>query len=81
MNKLGAVLIIIGLLVAVNLFLLAGMPVIREMVSTANETITASSNLSNYPGTQETLVATPWILYFVPNCIGIAVIVVILKRP
>ena len=81
MNKLGAVLIIIGVVIACYLILLVTMTTVIDIVETANATMTASSNLTNYPGTQGALLSTPWILFFVPGVIGMVVIVLILRRP
>ena len=81
MNKLGAVLIIIGITIFLYLILLVVMPVVVDMVSTANATIVASSDLSDYPGTQGFLESTPWILFFVPGSICMIIIVIILRSP
>ena len=82
MNKIGAVIIVVCLVIVCYLFMLIVIPgVVVPMVSSANTTIAASSNVSDYPGTTSFLLATPWILWFVPACIGIVVIVVILKQP
>lgn len=81
MNKLGAVIIIIGVVIGCYLILLVTQTVVVNLVESANATITASSNLTNYPGTQGFLLSTPWIMWFVPGVIGIVVIVIILKRP
>lgn len=81
MNKLGAVAIVVGVVIAAYLLLMVAMPVLVESVSTANVTMHATSNMSAYPGVAEMTVATPWIMFFVPGTIGIIVIVVILKKP
>ena len=81
MNKLGAVLIIIGVVIGCYLILLVTQTVVVNLVESANATITASSNLTNYPGTQGFLLSTPWIMWFVPGVIGMIAIVIILRRP
>lgn len=81
MNKLGTVTIIVGVVIIAYLFLLVVMPVMVDAVSTANTTMAATSNMSNYPGTQEATLATPWVLFFVPGVIGMIAIVITLKRP
>lgn len=53
--------------------------VLLSFVYSANATIAATSNMSNYPGTSEFLIASPWILYFIPPVIGIVVIVAYLR--
>ena len=79
-SKLGSVAWIVGLVIIAYLFLLVAMPVITDAVSTANTTMAATSNMSNYPGTQEGVLATPWILFFVPGVIGIIAVVLVLRR-
>ena len=79
MSKVGAVIIVVVVLIACNIFLLVVWPVITDIVNTANTTMAATTNMSNYPGASETMVATPWLLYFVPNVIGMIIIVGILK--
>lgn len=79
MNKLGAVLIVIAMMVVVNLFLLVAMPILVDFATTANTTITADHDLTRYPGASEGLMASPWVLYFAPNVVGMIVIVIILK--
>ena len=81
MNKIGAVAVVIGVVIFCYLILLVAMPILVDFASTANATITASSNLSYYPGTQGFLLSTPWILFFVPGVIGMTIIVIILKQP
>ena len=81
MNKLGSVLIIIGVVIGCYLILLVTQTVVVGLVETANATMTASSNLTNYPGTQGFLLSTPWILWFVPGVIGMIAIVIILRQP
>jgi len=81
MNKLGAIAIIVGMVIIAYLFLLVAMPVIADAVSTTNTTMAATSNMTNYPGTQEATLATPWVLFFVPGVIGIISVIITLKRP
>ena len=81
MNKIGRVFVVIGLVVACYLVLLVTMPVLNTLIVSANATMTASSNLTSYPGAVEFMIASPWILWWVPGSIGIAVIVIILRRP
>lgn len=78
MNKLGALLVIIGGTVFAYVILTASHGAIRDMVSSANASM-SSSNMSNYPGTQPMLLAMPWVLYFIPAVVGIAAVVWLLK--
>jgi len=78
-NKLGAVLIVIALVAVCYLILLVVMPTVTGIVETANTTL-STHDLTNYPGASEGLVATPWILWFVPAVIGMIVVVLIVRR-
>lgn len=80
MGKVGQVAIVVGMTIAVYLFILVIMPIMNSLASTANATMTASSNLSNYPGAASGLIAAPWGLFFAPAIISGAVIVGILRR-
>ncbi len=81
MSKIGAVLIVVGVVIAAYLIILITHPVMVDIVATANTTMVASSNMSNYPGTSGMLVSTPWIMFFVPGVVGLIVIVAILRKP
>lgn len=81
MNKIGQVIIVIALVSACYLIILVTMGVVVGLAETANATMTASSNLTNYPGAAEAVLAAPWVLWFVPGVIGMVAIVVIMKRP
>ena len=80
MNKVGAVAIVVALTVALYLLMLVVMPTVWDLAVTSNATMTASSNLTHYPGAAEGLLATPLFLWFVPGGIALAVIIIILKR-
>lgn len=80
MGKIGQVFIVMFVVGMAYLLLMVVRPVLTETASTANTTMHATSNMSLYPGTAETVIAMPWILWFVPAVIGIAVIVMILKK-
>ena len=79
MNKIGQVILVIVAVIALYLIMLVVMPLVSDMAITANATMDTSSNLSNYPGAAEGVMAAPWVLWFVPGCIGMILIVVILK--
>ena len=81
MNKFGSVFAISALIIVVYLFLFVIMPIITGMALTANTTMNATSNMSMYPGTSGFLMSIPWIVFFVPGVIGIALIVVVLRMP
>ncbi len=81
MNKYGAVIVVVFVIIVVYLILLVVMPILTSAALSANTTMNATSNMSLYPGTSDFLMSTPWILFFVPGTIGIAIIVVILRMP
>ena len=83
MNKIGAVIIVVAVVAVAYILLLLFMPVLVDVVETANTTMAnATANFTTvYPGTGELTVATPWIMLFVPGVIGIIVVVMILRKP
>ena len=81
MHKIGRIAIVVVMVIAVYLFMLVVMPTIVDIVSSANSTMDASSNMSMYPGTSPAVLATPWFLWFVPGVVGMIAVVVILKKP
>jgi len=82
MNKFGAVLIIIAMVSLCYLLMLFYMPIINTLVESANTTMTTSgANLTAMPGAQSGLISTPWIIWWLPGVMGMAIVVVILKRP
>ena len=81
MGKLGQISIIVAFVIVAYLLLMVAMPVITDAASTANTTMSASSNMSNYPGTLEGTLAAPWVLWFAPAVIGMAAVIITLKRP
>ncbi len=79
MNKYVLVFCLVAAVIGCYLFLTPLMPVIVGLASTANTSMAASSNMSNYPGTSEGLIVAPWLLYFVPAILVVIVIVITLK--
>ena len=80
MDKLGSVAWIIGGVIICYLLMLVFMPFLAETASTANTTMAATSNMSNYPGTSEAVLSAPWVLWFVPAVGGIIALVLVLRR-
>jgi len=78
-KKIMQVLVILGAVLIVYILLTAMMPVLTDAAGTSNATITASSNFTDYPGSQATLLGAPFWLYFAPAGIGIVLIVYVLK--
>lgn len=72
--------LIIGVVV-VYLFLLAVMPAITALVNTANTSLSASANMTSFPGTAEAVNSFPWYVWFIPGGVGIAAIIGVLRMP
>ena len=70
---------IIGATVIAYLFLTIVMPILADFASSANTTISTSSNISDYPGTQEALLGAPLLLYFVPAVFAVILVVIVLR--
>ena len=80
MKKPLAVGIVVAVVAAAYLIILVLMPILTGIVATSNTTMQATANMSQFPGAAEAIVSTPWILFFVPGVIGMAIIVLILKH-
>jgi len=80
MSSIGKVSIVVVFVVIVYLLMLVLMPIFTDLASTANNTMASTSNVSNYPGAQEGIVAAPLLLWFVPAGIGGIAVVLILKK-
>lgn len=80
MSKMGTLAWIIGIVIFVNLTLLIFIPFLADITVSTNLTLNATSNMSLYPGTSGFLLATPWILYFIPNVAGIIAVIVVLRQ-
>ena len=81
MRKFGRIMTTIVLVGIVYMLVLVIMPFMSDLASTANTTMAATSNVSNYPGGQEVVLIAPWILWFAPGVIGMVVVFLILKSP
>lgn len=79
MNKIGSVILIVVVVVLVYLGMIVFMPVVSDLAATANATAAASTNMTNYPGANEFVMSTPWILWFVPATFGAGAIITVLK--
>jgi len=80
-NKLLSIGIVITIVVILNLIMLIVVPFLSDIAVSVNATMAASSNMSNYPGASEVLLAAPWWLYVAVNALGVVVIVGILRAP
>lgn len=79
MHRIGYVAIVVVAVIIVYLIMLVVMPVVRDLISTANATVTGAGGWGNYPGSQGFLISVSWILWFVPGCIGTIAIIIILR--
>ena len=80
MSKMGLIARIVVLVIFVNLLLMITVPFLADITVSTNATLNASTNMSLYPGTSGFLLASPWILYFIPNVAGIIAVIVVLRR-
>lgn len=79
MKKVGWVIVVwIGVIIS-YVILTAAMPAVNSLVQTANTTMAAASNMTNYPGTQDAILTAPLWLYFLPGGIGLVLTIIILK--
>lgn len=81
MNKIGAVIVTVVIVIFAYLLILVAMPILTEAVSTSNTTMASTSNMTMYPGTQEAVLSTPWVIFFLPAVIGTIVVISILRKP
>ena len=79
MNKIGWVAVIVVLTAISYLVIMLVMPILVGVTTTVNATLAPTS--ANHPGTVEVIVATPWVMWWVPGVISMALIAGILKRP
>lgn len=68
------------LVVAAYIIMAVMMPAITEIVSTANTSLVASANMSDFPGTLEAVNSAPLWLWFIPGGVALVVSVIMLKR-
>ena len=78
-SKVGAVIVITAMVAGAYLLLLVVMPILNTFAAAANATMDATSNMSLYPGTSEALIASPWVLFWVPGVLGMAAIFIVLR--
>ena len=80
MNKIGKIILITIGVFLVYMLMLVVSPILTSFASTANTTMAASSNLTNYPGAGEAVLAAPIVLWWAPAIICMIIIVIYLKR-
>lgn len=67
-------------IIVAYIFLAAVMPAMNEIISTANASLVASANMSNFPGTQEAVETAPVWLWAIPGIVGVVSTAILLKR-
>ncbi len=80
MNKYKTVILTLVFVSIAYLLMIVFVPILGDFAGSANATMAASSNMANYPGTSGFLLATPWIMWFVPGAIALIVIIITLKK-
>ena len=80
-TKMVKVFAILAAVFVAYLFIIIVVPWLADITVTANTTIAASSNMSNYPGLSGAILGTPLFLFFVPGVIGIILVILVLKEP
>lgn len=80
MSKVGSIILIWVVISMVYIIIAILMPFIQSVASSTANTINASSNMSNYPGTLETVQSFPLAAWFIPGVLGIGATVWMLKR-
>lgn len=58
--------------VGAYLILAASMGAITNIVSSANASLHASANMTDFPGVAEAVNGFPWYVWFIPGVIGVA---------
>lgn len=79
-SKIGGLIITWVVIVFLYIVLAASMPGINDIISEASAALTATSNMTNYPGTKEAIDSAPVWLWFIPGGIGFIATVVMLKK-
>lgn len=79
MNKFGTIIVIVFLIAILYVTLTLVMPTVADMANTANTSMAATSNMTDYPGVSEAMVFGPWFLYLSPAVIGLIAVFVILR--
>lgn len=79
MKKVGRLFLVWAVISILYVIIALIMPTIQDVATDTATTINASSNMSNYPGTLETVQSFPLIAWFIPGAVGIAATVYMLK--
>jgi len=78
-KKIGYMILMWFMISFVYVILAASMPALTQMSGEAATTMTATSNMTNYPGTMAAVQAFPVYVWFIPGGVGIIATAVFLK--
>ena len=80
MNKVFSIFLVWAVISLMYVILAITMPTIQSFSDSTAATINTSSNMSNYPGSLETVRAFPLFAWFIPGGVGIAGTVYFLRK-
>lgn len=80
MNKEKAILVIVVGVIIAYIAVIVVVPWLADITVSVNTTLAGAHNMSQYPGTSEFLLASPWILYPMPAVLGLIAVVIVLKK-
>lgn len=79
LKKLFLVSLILAGIVTAYIVMLATQGATNSIIASVNSTLVATSNMTNYPGTQAFIESFPLWQWFIPAIVGLVAIVVVLK--
>lgn len=79
-KKLAYVALTWGMIILVYIILAVLQTPIQTITAGASSNLTATSNMSNYPGALEVVDMFPLIVWFIPGLVGIVATAVFLKQ-
>jgi hypothetical protein len=79
-NKIIGLGLIWLFVITAYIILAISMPAIRELSTEASTQLTASANMSNFPGAQEAVDSSPYYLWFIPGTVGMITTVMFLVK-
>lgn len=79
-KKLFLVFGIWAAVIVAYIFIAAAMPAIADITGEASTAMSATSNMTNYPGALEFVDSSPVWIWVIPGLIGVVVTAVVLKK-
>lgn len=80
MNKAFALILIWAVVSLAYVIVAIAMPTIQTVSTNIATTINTTSNMTNYPGTLETVQIFPLLAWFIPGAVGIGATVYMLRK-